>query len=520
MRKAKYFHVVLVAGLLVVLFSPASAEVRLPALFGDNMVLQRDVKVPVWGAAEPGERVTVRFVGRKVSTTADKKGNWMVRLKPLVAVRGPADMTVSGTNTIKIRNVLVGEVWLCSGQSNMAWTVRQSADARKEIANADYLQIRLFRARRAMSDTPQRDVQANWAVCSPKTVGGFSAVGYHFGRDIHKALNVPVGLIDSTWGGTPIEAWISAPALKAEPEFKVKANYWKQRMESYDLQVAREEHNKRLAEWKIKSAEAEAAGEDPPYKPRFLHLHDHPNRPARIYNGMIAPLIPCAIKGVIWYQGESNTGCAYLYRTLFPALIRDWRKRWGQGDFPFLYVQLAGCRKPQTRPAENSRWAELREAQLMTLSLPMTAMASSVDIGDAGLHPRNKKVVGRRLALAARAVAYGKKIVYSGPIYQSMKVEAGKVRLKFKHVGGGLAAKGGGLLKGFAITGPDKKFVWANVKIDGDTVVVWSDDVAGPIAVRYAWANYPIGNLCNAEGLPASPFRTDDWPGVTINAGR
>ncbi|MGB9624270.1 MAG: sialate O-acetylesterase [Phycisphaerae bacterium] len=479
---------------------PAAAAVKLPAVIGDNMVLQRDMKVPIWGTADPGEKVTVTIGDQKAATTAGADGRWMVRLDPLKA-GGPFEMTVAGNNKITLKDILVGEVWVCSGQSNMAMTVKAAANAHEEISAAKYPDIRLFTVARKVAATPQSDTQGSWVRCSPETVGDFSAAAYYFGRHLYRELDVPIGLIHSSWGGTPAEAWTSRSTLEADPALKAIVDRW-------DEQIA----NARRAGNAAENKRPAARGAKPP-----ADLAASPGRPSSLYNGMIQPLIPYAIRGAIWYQGEANAGRAYQYRKLFPAMIQDWRKAWGQGDFPFLFVQLANFQPTKPEPSD-STWAELREAQTMTLSLPKTGMAVIIDIGEAkDIHPKNKQDVGKRLALAALAIAYGKDVAYSGPMYDSMKIEGDRIRLTFKHVDGGLVAKDG-KLKGFAIAGADRKFVWAEAQIDGDTVVVHSDKVARPVAVRYAWADNPECNLYNKAGLPASPFRTDDWPGVTATA--
>ena len=497
----------------------AAATVRLPAVFSDHMVLQQGMDVPVWGWADSPGKVTVTLCGQTATALAGPDGRWRTTIKPPEA-GGPYEMTVAGQNTITVKDILVGEVWICSGQSNMQMSVKGSANAEQEIAAATYPKIRLLTVPRVTGTEPQTDCQASWAACSPETVPAFSAVAYFFGRELHKARNVPIGLINTSWGGTPSEAWTSSRTVDAVPEFKPIVERFEQSAANYAKQVEDWEKTKddRLAKWKAAADKAKADGKRAPRRPGPPgDPTKSPHRPTSLYNGMIAPLVPYGTAGAIWYQGESNAGRAYQYRTIFPAMITDWRKHWGQGDFTFLFVQLANFMARGTEP-EQSAWAELREAQSMTLALPKTGQAVIIDIGDAkDIHPKNKQDVGKRLALAARAIAYAEKIVYSGPAYDAMKVESGKIRLTFKHTGGGLVAKGG-TLKGFAVAGADKTFVWADAEIDGQTVVVSSKDVAKPVAVRYAWANNPECNLYNQEGLPASPFRTDTWPGATVDA--
>lgn len=463
------------------------APLRLHALFSDGAVLQAGMMVPIWGTAEPGEEVAVEFEGQKKTVAADGEGRWRVRLD-LLSPGGPYELMVSaGGRSVVVRNILVGEVWLASGQSNMEWPVRSSADAEEEIRRARHPKIRLFTVPRRASDAPERDVAGTWKECSPESVAGFSAVAYFFGRELHEALGVPVGLIHASWGGTPAEVWTRRQVFDEVPE----------------LRGCVEEDARRRAAHEKAAEKARAEGKPAPRPPLPL---------ASLYNGMIAPLVPYGIRGVIWYQGESNASRAGLYRALFPALIRNWRKDWGQGDFPFLFVQLANFMARKPDPSE-SAWAELREAQLRTLAeVPRTAMAVAIDLGEEkDIHPRNKQDVGKRLARAALGTVYDRDIVFSGPLYDGMKVEGDRIRISFKHVGGGLVARGGKLL-GFAVAGEDRKFAWAEAEIDGETVVVRHPSGAKPVAVRYAWADNPEATLYNKEGLPASPFRTDDWP--------
>ncbi|MBM3239904.1 sialate O-acetylesterase [Candidatus Poribacteria bacterium] len=513
-RQILYNPVTILSFSLSLLFPAlhADADVKLPAMISDNMVLQQGMEIPIWGIAEPGEQVTVTLGEQKANATADSEGRWIIKLEPLDA-GGPYEITVAGKNTIILYNVLVGEVWVCAGQSNMQWPVNMAANAEQEIAGSNYPTVRFFTVKRTVSDEPQEDTEGSWVACSPETVKSFSAVGYFFGRYLRKELGIPVGLIHSSWGGTPAEAWTSRSTLESEPEFKPILDRWEQILANYPQE--QEKYQKLLAQWEQEVENARKEGKPEPNKPQPPIGPDHPYRPAGLYNGMIAPLIPYAIKGAIWYQGESNAVRAYQYRKLFPAMIHNWRHSWGQGDFPFLFVQLANFNAPKFQWTEGA-WPELREAQLMTLALPKTAMAVTIDIGETDdIHPKNKQDVGHRLGLAALAIAYDHDVVYSGPIYESMAVENDKVRLRFRHIDGGLMTKNGEQLIGFAIAGANPKFVWAEAKIDRDTVVVWSDQVPQPMAVRYAWADNPVCNLYNKAGLPASPFRTDDWPGVT-----
>jgi sialate O-acetylesterase len=488
--------------LFLALVGSVRAELQLPALFSDNMVLQQGVPVTLWGWAGDGETVTVKFRGQQVSTRAHNL-KWSVTLRALKA-GGPEVLTIATKQrTVELTNVLVGEVWLCSGQSNMQFPLRNAFQAEADIAAATNALLRLFVVPRVKADAPSVRIQSAWTVCSPDTAAPFSAVGYYFGRDLQAARQVPVGLIQSDWGGSPAEVWMSREALEINDRYRANI------LEAGD--EAWQRYQAAMVEYKVEKALAERDGQKfEKGPPRFGW------RPTELYNGMIAPLIPCAIKGAIWYQGESNAGRAEQYRALFPDLIRNWRRDWGQNDFPFLCVQLAPWMAIRDEPQE-SAWAELREAQLLaTKALPRVGMAVITDVGDPqDIHPKKKQPVGARLALAARAIAYGEKIEYSGPIYRDMKVADGKIILRFDHVGQGLEARDGEL-KGFAICGEDRKFVWARAEIRPDnTVVVSSPEVPKPVAVRYGWADCPVVNLWNKDGLPASPFRTDDFPMIT-----
>ncbi len=501
------------AALVIVLscmMIPAAANIQAHSTFSDNMVLQQGMKVPVWGTAAPGENIRVHFNGQTAKTTADSDGKWMVRLEPMMA-GGPFKMLLVGNNNVLFENVMVGEVWVCSGQSNMWWTVKASNNAEQEIADAKYPKIRLFTVPAAMAAEPTSNLNSKWVECSPETVPTFSAAAYYFGRELFKSLNVPIGLIHTSWGGTPAESWTSLAVLKSDPDFDAIVKRYDDQIAGYEK--VKTEYPGLLAQWEKDAETAKAEGKPAPEKPKEAAYN--PWIPSSLYNAMIAPLIPYGIKGAIWYQGESNAARAYQYRKLFPDMIKNWRKDWGEGDFPFLYVQLANW--APSPPEYNDTWAELREAQTMTLSLKNTGMALAIDIGDTGsIHPTNKQEVGRRLALNALAIAYGKKLVYSGPIYRAMEPEYGTIVLVFDHLGGGLVAKDGDL-KGFTIAGADRKFVPAQAKIVGNTVVVSSPEVKDPVAVRYSWKINPGGNLYNKADLPASPFRTDDWPGVTAD---
>jgi len=501
------------AASVMAVLTTAHAEVSLPPLFADHMVLQRGRKLPVWGQADAGEKVTVSLAGQTKVATADADGAWRVDLDQVTSTDA-LTLTVSGKNQVEITDVLMGEVWLCSGQSNMNWRVQSSLNFAEEKAAANYPRIRHFQIGSKVSQTPLKTFTGRWAVCAPGTVGAFTAVGYFFGRTLHEATDVPIGLIHSSWGGTPAEAWTSRPVLGSIEECRPILERFEQALERYP--EAKEAYDKRMEDWKQKVKDAKAAGEKPPRRPRPPMGETHQHSPAGLYNGMINPLIPFAIRGAIWYQGESNAGRAYQYRKLLPGMVNCWRTAWGQDDFPFGIVQLANFRAQQTDPNEASSWAELREAQLMTAqNTPNTGLAVIIDVGeDKNIHPKNKQDVGKRLGAWALATVYGRKRVYSGPVFESMSVEGSKARLKFTHAGGGLTGRDGEL-KGFAVAGEDKTFHWAEASIDGNSVVVSSPDVQKPVAVRYGWANNPTCTLYNKEGFPATPFRTDDWTGAT-----
>jgi sialate O-acetylesterase len=450
----------------------ASARPFVHPLFSPHTVLQRDKKVPVWGWSQPSTKITVSINGQSTSTVVAESGKWVVRLGPLEA-GGPYLLQIDGTETVTIEDVLIGDVWICSGQSNMEWPVRLSNNADEEIATADHPKMRLFTVPKRISNSNQQLVDGQWSICNPQTIANFSAVGYYFGRELHRELDVPIGLIHTSWGGTIAEAWTSGEALSTMEDFRETVAHFR------------------------------AAAADQP-------VGENPNVVTVLYNGMLAPLTPYGIKGAIWYQGESNASRPTQYRRLLPTMIHDWRSRFEQGDFPFFIVQLANFMKRQEQPVE-SGWAELREAQRMTAARdPKVGLAVITDIGEANdIHPRDKQDVGKRLALSALSIAYKRDVVHSGPTYKDMSIEGSTLRINFDNVGSGLVARGG-VIRGFAVAEQDKKrFVWADAVIEGDSVVVSSDEIAEPLFIRYNWANNPIGNLFNREGLPAAPFRTD-----------
>ena len=505
----------LLIAFLFVAVAPVWADVKLPHVIGSNMVIQRDKPILIWGWAEPNEQVSVEFAEQKVGTKADEKGNWMVKL-PVMGAGGPYQMKISGKNTIELTDILLGEVWVCSGQSNMEIGVGLVNNAGQEISKADYPRIRLFHVPLKSAGRPEKDVDAEWRVCSPKNIStddiwqgwpkGFSAVAYFFGRELHNKINVPVGLIAASWGGTRIEPWTPPEGFQLVPELGDVVKQIKQANLDYNKNVA--EALKEYDNWIKREKQASALLSQPPAWPK--HELDSHKQPTGLYNAMIHPLLPFAIRGTIWYQGESNLDDGMMYYDKMKALIGGWRKVWDQGDFPFYFVQIAPYRYRWGQPRPY-RLPKLWEAQTASLAIANTGMAVTVDISDLGdIHPKNKQEVGKRLALWALAKTYGySELVYSGPLYKSMAIEGGRIRISFDYVGGGLTTGDGRPPTWFEIAGADKQFVQAQAKIENDTVVVWSDEIAGPVAVRFGWHEEAQPTLMNKEGLPASPFRTD-----------
>ncbi len=506
---------VLSLGLFLVALAPSRGDVQLPNIFGSHMVLQQGQSDRVWGKASPGEEVTVRINGQSKSTRAGDDGKWSVTLDPL-PVGGPHTMTVQGKNTITFDDVLVGEVWLCSGQSNMQMALSAVNDADLEALTAKFPKIRLITVPQVGTQEPQDNFDGKWELCTPESVKPFSAVGYLFGRQLHQTLDVPIGLIDDSWGGSAAEAWVRRDLLAADPKYKDLLASWEERERNFP--AAKAAYEKALAEWQKAAKTARDNGKQPPRQPadpEGLMRGNH--RPANIYNGVLKPTIGYGIKGVIWYQGESNAGRAYQYRDLFPLLIQSWRDEWKIGDFPFYWVQLADFLAEKPEPGD-SAWAELREAQTMTMSrLPHTGQAVIIDIGEGrDIHPRNKQGVANRLARWALANDYGIKIPYQSPTYKSMEKDGNKIVLTFDHAGSTLYSFDTPEPQGFTIAGADRKFVPAKARIiPPNKVEVWSVEVSDPEAVRYAWADNPVCNMYSREGLPMTPFRTDDWPGIT-----
>lgn len=494
---------------IIVAFSSSAnlrADVRLPRIFSDHMVLQRQAPVSIWGWADAGEEVTVSFAGQSKTAKPEVGGKWLVKLDKL-AGSGPQVLTVKGKNTLTVNDVLVGEVWLCSGQSNMAMTVNRAKDFAKEQPAANFPSIRMFTVERSPHRAPQIDCKGTWIVCSPQTVGAFSAVAYFFGRDIYQKINVPVGLINSSYGGTDIAAWTSMDVQKDLKELKPVFEPWDKAAATWDEAKAKAEYEKQLAVWNNWIAKGMPAGAPLPRQPeKPVPPRENRNHPATLFNGMIAPLVGYTIRGALWYQGERNSKSSeagYLYRIQLPLLIEDWRRRWGQGDFPFAWVQLPNFIK------SGDGWMLVRESMLQTLKLPNTGMAVTVDIGDPrNIHPTNKQDVGKRLAMWALGSVYGEKVASSGPLYVGHETKGSELILSFKSTDGGLVSKDGDL-RGFMIAGPDKKWLKAAARINGDRIILSHPDIREPVAVRYAWADNPDCNLYNGAGLPASPFRTD-----------
>ena len=641
MNKHPFSSLLMALLLVVAAFHNSLAEVSVARIFSDHMVLQRGINVPVWGTASPGEKITIEINGLLCTAVAGKDGNWKAYL-PVFEAAGPYELMIKGSNEIRFTDVLFGDVWLASGQSNMAWRLDNVNNADEEVANAGNANIRLFTVPRRVGWDPKADLQeGNWEVCTPETAKSFSAVAYFFGKELSQDINVPIGLINCSWGGTVAEAWTSSEMLQTLPDFRervvelndgpswesdIEANAQRQRdkndiiSNSFNgIEEGVHKINYNSTDWPVVIApnwEEELDGviwmrkvvEIPkefkgmevkfdlgridnhaivyfneqelgmsgapkfaeftvppklvkpgknviavrllhrwaspnfkgpeermklyapngavleslagPWKynanlePAFPEIIGYQNFPMSLFNGMVHPIIPFGIKGVIWYQGESNASRGHQYRKLFQSMIEDWRVRWGLEYFPFLFVQLANYMDIPEQPVEDE-WAELREAQTMALKLPNTGMAVTIDIGEMfDIHPRNKQDVGHRLALAAKKIAYQQELVYSGPLYKSFEINGSEIEIVFDHVGRGLEARGG-QLTGFQIAGADRKFYWAKAQIVGGEVFVSSDKVVAPVAVRYGWAINPACNLYNKNGLPASPFRTDDWPGKT-----
>lgn len=503
--------------LLVFLFaagvaaSSAFADITLAPLFRDGAVLQRDQPIAVWGRAAAAERVEVKFKSQTVAVIAAADGRWRVTLKPEKASLTGAEMLVSGANTIRVRDVLVGEVWLCSGQSNMVWALARCDDAEREIAAADYPLIRQFKAATVVADKPAFDVAGSWVACSPATAGNFSGVAYYFARELHERLKVPVGIVNSAWGGTQIESWISEPTLRANPAARAIYERWEAHLAAQPEALAK--HEKAVARWEENAKAAKEAGKEfTKGRPRPPEGGNSHRRPGGLYNAMIAPLVPYSMRGVLWYQGEANAnaGRQAEYAALFTDLIKQWRADFGQ-PLPFYFAQLANFEANDGTKGDG--WAYLREAQAEALALPQTGMAVTIDIGNPkNIHPTNKRDVGRRLALHARKQLFGENIETDGPRFVAAKREGAALRVSFTHAAGLKLepAKGDGRVA-FEVAGEDGKFVPAEARVAGGDLLVSAKAVKAPVAVRYAWRNSPDARLFNGEGLPAAPFRSDRW---------
>jgi len=489
-----------------------ATELKLASVLGDHMVLQRDKPVSIWGWADPGEPVTVSFAGQSKTATAGADGQWSLKLDALTASAEPRVLLITGKDerNVEVKDVLVGEVWLGSGQSNMAMTVAGCDRFEAEKAAATFPLIRHYRESSGPAEQPQNEGKGAWQECTPDTAGGFSATLYFFGREIHRELGVPVGLINTSVGGTPIESWVVAEVQSSDPETKANFDARLDTYRKFDPAEAPALHQKQLATWKAASEKAKANGTPfvtpPPKDP--LAMWKLKGGPSGLFNGKVANLVPYTLRGMLWYQGEGNANSnPGLYHKQLTQLVTSWRRLW-QDEVPFAWVQLPNY----TSPGEG--WPRLRESMLKTLTLPQTGMAITIDLGDAkDIHPKNKQDVGKRLSYWALGTVYGKKVpATSGPLPAGSTIKGEAITVSFRHTNGGLKSITGGPLTGFEIASADQQWKPAEAKIDGETVIVSSAEVARPVAVRYAWKDWPDYSLANGAGLPASPFRTDDWP--------
>ncbi len=500
----------------------ARAELKLPAIIGDNMVLQQKQVNPIWGWDIPGTEITVTFAGQTKTAKADDKGKWTLNLDALPANAKPETMSFKGTTSAEAKNVLIGEVWLCSGQSNMGFELNRNWLAGADILASKNDQIRLVTVPNVGTQELQNDFKGKWDICGPETSGTFSAVGYFFGRQLQQTLQVPVGLIDNSWGGSSAEAWVKRDVLDADPRFTNVIEQWKKTEATYDYNKDLADFAEQKKAWEGKRDAAVAKGEDSPAPPRPpKNQLEGQARPGNLYAGCLHPIIGYGIKGAIWYQGEANAGRAYQYNDLMTLMITEWRKDWKQGDFPFYYVQLADYMAEKPEPGD-SNWAELRAAQTQTMNtVKNTGQAVIIGLGELNdIHPRNKAEVAKRLALWPLVKDYGfTGIPFRSPEYKSIEIKDNKVVITIDHIGAGLRTFDVSELKGFAICGEDQKWVWAEAKFLPGTpknrIEVTSSQVAKPIAVRYAWSDNPVCNVLSEEGLPLTPFRTDDFPLTT-----
>ncbi|PTX95709.1 sialate O-acetylesterase [Opitutus sp. ER46] len=483
------------------------AEITLAPLFRDGAVVQRDQPLPVWGWAAPGENLKITFHSQSVMTKAGEDGSWLAMLAPEPTAAQPAQLVVQGSETRRVDGILVGDVWLCSGQSNMEFRVSEVRNAEQEIAAATFPLIRHFKIPHLVAERPQRDCPGAWETCSPETVGAFTAVGFFFACEYQARTGVPIGLVNASWGGTFIEAWMSPPALAADPAAAAIQSRWKEFLATYPERVAAQE--KATAKWTADAAAAKAAGKA--FNRRKPVAAEGPGSrwmPSGIYHAMIAPLLRARFCGVLWYQGEANALRAAEYQTLFPGMIRQWRAELAAPELPFYFVQLANYGRVPEKT--DQAWAFLRESQMAALALPRTGMAVTLDIGDAtNIHPKNKQEVGRRLALVARHQLLGEKQEYSGPLFAAAQRDGTALRVTFTHADG-LRLRNPAA-QSFEVAGADRVFVPAEAKVAGDALIVSAASVPAPVAVRYAWRNAPDATLFNAAGLPAAPFRSDRW---------
>ena len=508
-----------ISGLFAIL-SSCLADVKTPAIIGDNMVLQQNHKNPIWGWADAGETIKISIAGQNHTTKADAKGNWKVKLDPMKA---SSDAKTLKINNVKYNNILVGEVWLCSGQSNMGWGLGNSDDADLEVMTANYPNLRLISIPQIGTQEAQKDFNGQWEATTPDIAKNFSAVGYLFGRRLHQALGIPVGLIDNAWGGSACEAWIPRDRLNKLAVANPYMKQWEETEATFDYDKLLASYEAKLKVWQEKAQAARKLGKPQPSgrprAPRNQLTGQH--RPANLYNGVLNPIIGYGIKGAIWYQGESNGRRGHAYREVFPLMIQSWRDAWNQGDFSFYWVQLADFMNEVPAPPTEQTWPELREAQTLTLDkLKNVGEAVIIDVGEGrDIHPRNKQIVANRLVRNALHKDYGIEIACKSPRYQSMEIKGNKMIITLGDVGQGLYCFDVREPVGFAICGKDKKFVWAQAKLLGkNQVEVWAEGIENPIAARYAWADNPVCNLYRKDGsvtLPVTPFRTDDFPMIT-----
>lgn len=503
---------------LLALTAASRAELKLPAIIGDQMVLQQKQADPIWGWDSPGTTVTVTFAGQSKTATADKDGNWTVKLDPMVANASNQVMTIKGTTERTLKDILIGEVWMCSGQSNMGFTLGNDWKGDLEALTANLPGLRLVTVPIVGTQELQNDFKGQWAASTPGNCKNFSAVGFFFGRYLHQALGVPVGLINNAWGGSAAEAWVRRSSLEKDPRFKALMERTVQQEAAAITAKAKTDYLAAMEKWKLQAAKAKEANQAPPRAPNSPDAWLKGNaRPGNIFNGMVNPTLGYGMKGVIWYQGESNSSRAHEYLQLFPYMIEQWRAEWKQGDFPFYWVQLADFMAEKPNPGD-SNWAELREAQTKTLKLPNTGQAVIIDLGEGNdIHPKNKTDVAARLARWALAKDYGIPIAYHSPEFKSIAVAGNHVGVTLDCFGGVLRTVDVAEVSGFAVCGADMVWQWAQAKIVGsDKVDVWSDNVASPVAVRYAWADNPVCNLRTKDGLPVTPFRSDAFDMITM----